>query len=103
MVIGLILAPVAVHMTMGKTGDGAIVLFPQANAMIIGLCVLGTTILVSILGKELLRLIPILCGIAVGYILALVFGYVDFSGLTRLQVFPTPEQLPPDDGVSGPR
>jgi len=55
MVIGLILAPVAVHMTMGKTGDGAIVLFDQTKAMIVGLSALGTTILVSILGKDYLK------------------------------------------------
>ncbi|MBA3009177.1 MAG: uracil-xanthine permease family protein [Proteobacteria bacterium] len=96
MVIGLILAPVAVHMTMGKTGDGAIVLFPQANAMIIGLSALGTTILVSILGKGLLRLIPILCGIAVGYILALVFGYVDFSGIAKAAWFSVPDFVLPE-------
>ncbi|MBU0973364.1 MAG: uracil-xanthine permease family protein [Proteobacteria bacterium] len=96
MVIGLILAPVAVHMTMGKTGDGAVVLFPQANAMIIGLCALGTTILVSILGKGLLRLIPILCGIAVGYVLALVFGYVDFSGVSKAAWFSVPDFVLPE-------
>ncbi len=79
MVIGLILAPVAVNMTMGKTGDGAAVLFPETQAMIVGLCALATTILVSILGRGILKLIPILCGIAVGYVLALIFGFVDFS------------------------
>lgn len=31
MTIGLILSPVAVHMAMGKTGDGAIVLVPFAQ------------------------------------------------------------------------
>ncbi|MDD9303340.1 MAG: uracil-xanthine permease [Desulfobacter sp.] len=96
MVIGLILAPVAVHMTMGKTGDGAIVLFPQAQAMTVGLCALGTTILVSILGKGLLRLIPILCGIAVGYGLALFFGFVDFSPIGKAAWLAMPDFVLPE-------
>lgn len=95
MVIGLILAPVAVHMAMGKTGDGAVVLFPQAKAMFVGLSALATTILVSILGKGLLRLIPILCGIAVGYILSLVFGFVDFSGIATAPWFAVPDFVLP--------
>ncbi len=96
MVIGLILAPVAVHMTMGKTGDGAIVLFPQAKAMTVGLCALATTILVSILGKGLLRLIPILCGIAVGYVLSLFFGFVDFSPIAKAPWFAVPDFVMPE-------
>jgi len=79
MVIGLILAPVAVNMAMGKTGDGSLVLFPQRTAMIISLSALTATVLASILGRGIIRLIPILCGISVGYTLALAFGIVDFT------------------------
>jgi hypothetical protein len=35
MVIGLVLAPVAVHMAMGRTGDGSAWLVPQSTAMIV--------------------------------------------------------------------
>jgi uracil permease len=79
MVIGLILAPVAVNMAMGKTGDGSAVLFPEGRALIISMVSLAVTILVSLRGKGMLRLIPILCGIGAGYALSLVFGIVDFS------------------------
>ncbi len=96
MVIGLILAPVAVHMTMGKTGDGAIVLYPEAKAMTVGLAALATTILISILGKGLLKLIPILCGIAVGYILSLAFGFVDFSPIGKAAWFAVPDFVFPE-------
>ncbi len=96
MVIGLILAPVAVFMTMGKTGDGAVVLFNQTQAMIVGLSALATTILVSILGKGLFKLIPILCGIAVGYILSLFFGFVDFSGISKAAWFAIPAFVMPE-------
>ncbi len=79
MVIGLILAPVAVNMAMGRTGDGAAVLVPEVTALIISMASLLTTVLVSLLGRGMLRLVPILCGIIVGYILSLFFGIVDFS------------------------
>ncbi len=89
MVIGLILAPVAVQMTMGKSGDA--VLFPQTQSMIVGLVSLGVTVLVSILGRGLLKLVPILCGITVGYILSLFFGFVDFSPVVKAPWFAVPE------------
>ena len=79
MVIGLVLAPVAVFMAMGKTGDGAIVLVPQNTAMIVSMITLLTTILVSLLAKGFLRLIPILCGIATGYIISIPLGLIDMS------------------------
>jgi uracil permease len=58
--------------------------------MIVGLAALATTILVSILGKGILRLIPILCGIAVGYILSLFFGFVDFKPIFTAAWFSMP-------------
>jgi uracil permease len=91
MVIGLILAPVAVHMAMGKTGDGSFVLFPERTAMIISLSSLAVTVLVSILGRGILRLIPILCGIIAGYILSLIFGIVDFSPIAAAPWLAMPE------------
>ncbi len=79
MVIGLVLAPVAVNLAMGKTGDGSFVLFPEKTALTVSLIALAVTILVSLLGKGLFRLIPILIGIIAGYIAALIAGMVDFS------------------------
>ena len=79
MLIGLILAPVAVHMAMGRAGDGSIWLEPKIPAMIVAGVALATTIIASLLGKKWLKLIPILCGIAAGYVTALV---LDFTGLT---------------------
>ncbi len=96
MVIGLILAPVAVHMAMGKTGDGAVVLFPQVKAMTVGLLALATTVLMSILGKGIFKLIPILCGIAVGYVTSLFFGFVDFSGIAKAAWFAVPNFTMPE-------
>ncbi len=83
MVIGLILAPVAVNLALGKSGDGSHTLYPQHLALIISLVSLAVTILVSLLGRGWLKLVPILLGIAAGYGLSLIFGIVNFSGLAK--------------------
>ena len=83
MVIGLILAPVAVHMAMGRTGDGSAVLVPEKTALIISMATLATTILVSLLGRGMLRLIPILIGISVGYLISIAFGLVNLSPVSE--------------------
>lgn len=79
MLIGLILAPVAVHMAMGRAGDGSVWLEPKGPAMIVAGVALATTILVTLLGKNWFKLIPILCGVAAGYVCAL---FLDLTGLT---------------------
>jgi len=96
MVIGLILAPVAVNMAMGKTGDASFVLFPQRTAMFISLTSLAATVLVSILGRGIMRLIPILCGIVTGYVLSLLFGIVDFSAVSNAAWFAVPDFVFPE-------
>lgn len=81
MVIGLILAKVAVFMAVGKTGDGSAELFPREIALTVALAALATTILASLLGKGFLRLVPILCGIAAGYAVSLGMGIVRFDAV----------------------
>ena len=79
MVIGLILAPVAVHMALGKTGDGAVVLVPENTALWISMTSLAVTVLVSLMGKGFLRLMPILCGIAAGFIVSIFLGVGEWT------------------------
>jgi uracil permease len=79
MVIGLVLAPVAVNMAMGRTGDGAAWLVPQSSALIVAGVALLVTVLTSLLGKGWLRLIPILVGIAAGYLAALILDALGAS------------------------
>ena len=95
MVIGLILAPVGVYMAMGKTGDGAAVLYPQAMAMGVSLFSLAVTVLVAIRGRGLLRLVPILCGIGAGYVASLFLGMVDFSAVAAAPWFALPSFVGP--------
>lgn len=90
MSIGLILSPVAVNMAMGKTGD-----IPMQTAMIISMSSLLTTLLFSLLGKGFFKLVPILGGIFVGYIMSLYFGIVDFSSVTNAAWFAMPSFTAP--------
>ena len=102
MVIGLILAPVGVNLALGKSGDGAIVLVPEGTAMAIAAIALGTTVLFALLGKGLIRVIPILAGAAAGYLAALVFGLfqgtslVDFSAVAAAPWFAVPSFVFPE-------
>ena len=79
MVIGLVLAPVAVHMASGRTGDGSAWLVPQPTAYIIAGTALVVTVLVSLLGKGIFRLVPILCGISAGYIASIILDVTGTS------------------------
>ncbi|MBT8346703.1 MAG: uracil-xanthine permease family protein [Desulfofustis sp.] len=91
MVIGLVLAPVAVHMAMGRTGDGAAWLVPEPTAMIVAGVSLATTAVIALLARGWLKLIPILVGILAGYLCAFIF---DLTGLTAtLQASFDPGQL----------
>ena len=95
MVIGLILAPVAVFMALGKTGDGAVVLVPQGKALIASMVTLGTTIIVSLLAKGMLRLIPILIGIVVGYLVCIPLGLIDLAPIAKAAWFAVPNFVLP--------
>ncbi len=90
MVIGLNLAPVAVHLAMGKTGDGGTVLVAQGPALVVALSSLLVTVLAVLLGRGMVRLLAILIGIGAGYIVALFFGLVDFTPVFKAPFFSVP-------------
>jgi len=73
MVIGLSLAPVAIDMAT-STGDGY-----AWSAVTVAMIALAATVATALAGRGLLRLTPILMGIAVGYLVAIPFGFVDFT------------------------
>jgi uracil permease len=79
MVIGLVLAPVAIHMASGRTGDGSAWLVPETTAYIIAGVALSVTILISLLGRGWFKLVPILGGITAGYATSFI---LDISGFT---------------------
>ncbi|WEM42890.1 uracil-xanthine permease family protein [Photobacterium sp. DA100] len=79
MVIGLGLAPAAVNMALGKTGDGAVELVNGEAALWISAISLLVTIGFSVFAKGFFKLIPIMAGIVAGYLVSLGFGVVDFT------------------------
>lgn len=96
MIIGLGLAPVAVNMAMGKTGDASAVLFPYADAMLVSMPALLTTLLVATLAKGIFRLVPILAGVAVGYAIAAFMGMVDLTAVGNSQWIQVPQFIMPE-------
>ncbi|HKJ65744.1 MAG TPA: solute carrier family 23 protein, partial [Desulfopila sp.] len=88
MVIGLVLAPVAVHMAVGRTGDGSAWLVPDTTAVIVATIALGTTALTSLLGRGWFKLIPILCGIVAGYVACLVLDVTGISASVQASFNP---------------
>lgn len=85
MVIGLKLAPVAVGMATSGSDH-----YSKAAAMTVAFIALATTVLVSLLAKGIVKLIPILLGIAVGYIVALFMGMVSFDAVVSAPWFAMP-------------
>ena len=100
MIIGLGLAPIAVNMAMGKTGDGAVELFPYVDAMMVSMPALLTTLLVATTAKGLFRLIPILSGVAVGYLIAAISGMVDYIAVTNSDWISVPAFVAPEFNLS---
>lgn len=95
-IIGLGLAPVAVNMALGKSGDGSLTLVATNTALFISLASLCTTIAVAIFAKGLLKVMPILAGIVVGYGLSLAFGIVDFAVVTAASWVAIPKFVAPE-------
>ena len=89
MVIGLGLAQVAISMATGKAGDQQVV--PYGTALSVAAISLLATMLTAIRAKRLLKLVPILVGVAVGYVVSIFLGIVDFSKVTNAAWLAIPE------------
>ncbi len=77
--IGLSLAPSAVNMA-------------QENWLLAGISLL-TAILVLVLGRGLIKLVPVVCGIIVGYIVSICMGLVDFTAVSSAPWFALPSSI----------
>ncbi len=93
MVIGLVLAPVAVGMANGSIGGNGV---STGTALTISLLSLATTVIVSIFGKGMIKLIPILCGVVVGYVVSIFFGIVNFDPVLNAPWFRIPSFVAPE-------
>ncbi|WP_375751051.1 uracil-xanthine permease family protein [Vibrio sp. HN007] len=99
-VIGLGLAPVAVNMALGKTGDGAVQLIDGDLALWISCASLLTTIAISVFAKGFLKLLPIVGGIAVGYTMSLFMGIVDFTPVAQASWLAMPNFTMPEFNIN---
>lgn len=100
MVIGLGLAPVAVNMALGKTGDGAVQLIDGNAALWISSISLLVTIALSVFAKGFLKLIPIMGGIVAGYCVSLGFDVVDFSPVAQASWLALPNFTFPEFNIN---
>ncbi|MDG3088839.1 uracil-xanthine permease family protein [Vibrio hannami] len=99
-VIGLGLAPVAVNMALGKTGDGAVQLVDGDLALWISCASLLTTIGISVFAKGFLKLLPIVGGILVGYTMSLFMGIVDFTPVAQAAWLAMPNFTMPEFNIN---
>lgn len=92
MVIGLILAPVAVNMAAGIDIPG---LENTALNWMVAIITMLAVVLTGIIAKGFFRFIPILTGIIVGYLASIVAGMVDFTPVLEAKWFLTPSFVAP--------
>ncbi|GAB6264379.1 uracil-xanthine permease family protein [Photobacterium sp. R1] len=100
MVIGLGLAPAAVNMALGKSGDGSIQIVNGDAALWIACISLLVTILVSVFANGIFRLVPIIAGILAGYGTSLFFGVVDFTAVQEASWFAMPNFTMPEFNIN---
>lgn len=90
-IIGLGLAPVAVDMATGKNSA-----YSYDQALIVSMATLLTTLAVAVFAKGIMRLIPIMFGILVGYLICLGMGLIDFQAVKDAPWFSLPHLTTPE-------
>ncbi|MBN6709813.1 NCS2 family protein [Haemophilus haemoglobinophilus] len=90
-IIGLGLAPVAVDMAIGKGSN-----YEYSDAVLVSMVTLLTTLSVAVFAKGIMKLIPIMFGIAAGYILCLFMGLIDFTPVAKASWFSLPNLTTPE-------
>lgn len=89
----VVVGPVIMLIGLSLAGTGVDMASSNWTLAIISLL---TTIIVSMFGKGLLKLIPIFAGIIVGYISAICFGLVDFQPIINASWIALPEFVRPE-------
>ena len=88
MVIGLSVAMVASQMAMGQAGGVQVVDYSQA--LLLSGFTFIVTVMVAVFGSKMMRLVPILIGVAAGYTAALFMGLVDLTPILNAPWFAVP-------------
>lgn len=88
----VVIGPVIILIGITLAGTG--VQMAEEN-WVLALISLATAVIVSLKARGLLKLIPIFCGIGVGYLAALFFYEVDLSGVREATWFKLPKFVHP--------
>lgn len=89
----VVAGPVIVLIGLSLAGTG--VDMAKSN-WLLAIIALLTTVIVSLFGKGILRLIPIFSGIIIGYIASIFFGKVDFQPVLEAEWFVLPAFVRPE-------
>lgn len=89
--IGFSLLPIGANSFAGGVGSPS---FGSADNWIVGTVTLLTCLLTQVLARGFLRSLSVLVGLAVGYVLAVCMGMVDFSALNGVGVVALPTIMP---------
>lgn len=90
-IIGMGLAPVAVDMALGKNSN-----YSYDQAIIVSMITLLTTLGVAVFAKGIMKLIPIMFGIAAGYIVCAFMGLVNLQPVYDAPWFSLPTITTPE-------
>lgn len=89
----IVVGPVIMLIGLSLAGTG--VDMAKSN-WLLAIIALLTTVVVSLFGKGILRLIPIFSGIIIGYIASIFFGKVDFQPVLETEWFVLPDFVRPE-------
>ena len=89
----VVVGPVIMLIGLSLAGTG--VNMAKSN-WLLAIIALLTTVVVSLFGKGLLKLIPIFCGIVVGYIASVFMGLIDFQSVVDAPWFALPAFVRPE-------
>jgi uracil permease len=92
--IGLILAPVAIQNSNGSFSAAAVEKIGVNGCWLIALVTFASAVFIKIffekIGKKFISMLPVLLSLIIGYIFAIIMGIVDFTAITKSAWFGLP-------------
>ena len=88
MVIGLSVAVVASSMAMGQAGGNQVL--DYTHSLLLSGFTFAVTVMEAVFGSKMMKLVPILIGVAAGYLMALAMGMVDTAPIAAAPWFAVP-------------
>ena len=86
----VVIGPVII--LIGLSLSGTAVDMAKTN-WLLALIALATSVVILLFGKGMLKLLPVICGISVGFIVAICMGEVDFQAVVDAPWFALPQNI----------